>query len=409
MILIVSSFDSRRRASEVLKRPGKTFLAKVIILIGGIALASPAIAQTPTGSGPEVIRFEFAMRAPSLLDGMSWFPDNKTLLIKSDGLRLVDTGTKSVSKPLPITSLPSGARFFLSPNGAYLAVLWSRIRLFSTSDWQPLTDWQGMRPSGAETRESAFSEPGGLRFTPDSQFVWVASEPRPRKGETAIAVKLRVPDLQMVDTIQSKVPEASYVHTVITPNSDDVIERAYFYTDRRDPKQEFRRWHRLIVAATNLNVLAPKDVTPDVGDDFSIRNDAMSADHSIYLLDRREVPPETYYAASDPSVFSYDTRTSQRIAAFGFREERTTGTGRRADLSNLLLLKGTDLAVSALTNPNYDGGFRVWNVKTGQLVQSLPAYGVLYLAVSQDQKRIAVQFRDELRVFSVNTADADKH
>lgn len=374
---------------------------------------SPAIPETSTGSGPEVVRFEFAIKAPSLIDAISWFPDNKTLIVKSDGLRLVDTDTRSISKPLPMARLPSWPRLFVSPNGAYLAVLWGRIRLFSTADWQPLTDWQAMPPTGTETRGHVFSEPGGLRFTPDSQHLWVASESRTQNGETAIAVKLRVPDLQVVDTIQSNVPDASYVHTVITPNSDDVIERAYFYTNKRDPQQPTRRWHRVVVAVTNLEdksiVMAPKDLTPDVGDDFSVHNDAVSADHSTYILDRRDEPPGTYLAASKPSVFSYDTRTLQRVTAFGLSEERTPGTGGRADLSNFLLLKGADLAISALTNPNYDGGFRVWNVKTGELVQSLPAYGALHLAVSNDQKRIAVQFRDEIRLFSVNTAEVGKH
>ena len=370
---------------------------------------SDVVARNASGSGSDVVRFQLSMKTPSIIDGICWFPDNKTLLIKSDGFRIVDVETRLVSKPLPILPLPSGARFFISPNGAHLAVLWGGIRLFSTSDWQLLADWRRMPPTRGETRGAAFSQPGGVRFTPDSQFLWVASNPRTEKNETAIAVKLRIPDLQVVDAIDSAIPGASYENTVITANSDDVIERAYFRTDKRAPKQETRRWHRLVVAATNLEnksiVLAPKDVTPDVGDDYSISNDALSADHSVYVLDRREVPPDMYYAESDPSVFSYDTRTSQRIAVFGLREERRTETGRRSDLSNIVLLEGTDLGVSALTNPNYDGGFRVWNVRTGQLVQSLPAYGVLSLTVSNDQKRIAVQFRDELRIFSISTTN----
>jgi len=383
------------------------------MFVASIAFMSSAAPQNVSGSGPGIVRFEFAIKLPTLIDAISWFPDNKTLLVKSDGVRLVDIDARSISKPVITATLPSWPQLFVSPDGAYLAVLRGRLKIFSTADWQPLTDWQTMPPTGTEVHGRQFAFHGGLRFTSDSRFVWVASEPRTQSGETAIAIKLRVPDLQLVDTIQSHIPGASFAHTVITQNSDDVIERAYFYTDKRDPQEPARRWFRVFAGATNLGdksiVMAPKDLTPDVGDSFIVHNDAVSADHGVYVLDRADVSPGSERDdASEPRVFSYDTRTLQRIADFGFREERTTETGRPADLSNFLLLKGTDLAISALTNPNYDGGFRVWNVRTGKLVQSLPAYGVLYLAASPDQKRIAVQFRDEVRLFSINTAEVGK-
>ena len=394
---------------NIFKRQRKTLFLAGMIFAASIALVSPVTPQSP---GPRIVRFEFAIKLPTLIDAISWFPDNKTLLVKSDGLRLVDTDARSFSKPVITATLPSWPQLFVSPDGAYLAVLRGRLKIFSTADWQTLTDWQTMPPIGTEARGRQFALHGGLQFTSDSRFVWVACEPRAQSGETAIAIKLRVPDLQMIDTIQSNIPGASFVHTVITPNSNDVIERAYFYTDKRDPQDATRRWFRVFAGATNLGdksiVMAPKDITPDVGDSFIASNDAVSADHGVYLLDRKEEPSGTSNEAAEPKVFSYDTRTLHRIMEFAFKEERTTGTGRPAELSNFLLLKGTDLAISALTNPNFDGGFRIWNVKTGRLVQSLPTSGVRYLAASPDQKRIAVFFRDEIRVFSVNTADVGK-
>jgi hypothetical protein len=219
-----------------------------------------------------------------------------------------------------------------------------------------------------------------------------------------------VQDLQVIDTIQSNIPGASFTHTAITPNSDDVIERAYFYTDKRDQQEPTRRWLRVLAGATNLAdrsiVMMPRDLTPDVGDSFIVHNDAVSANHSTYIVDRKAVPSDP--ALLEPKVFSYDTRTLQRVAEFGFRDERTTGTDRPADLSNFLLLRGTDLAISALTNPNFDGGLRVWNVRTGRLVQSLPTHGVVYLAASPNQRRIVAFLRDEIQLFSINQAVAGK-
>src|SRR6202035_3242089 len=242
-----------------------------MIFAASIALVSSGAPQSLSGSGPAIVRFEFAIKLPTLIDAISWFPDNKTLLVKSDGLRLVDTDARSISKPVITATLPSGPKLLVSPDGAYLAVLKGRLKIYSTTDWQPLTDWQTMPPTGTEARGRQFSElPGGLRLTSDSRFVWVACDPRTQSGETAIAIKLRVPDLQLVDTIKSNVPGASFARTVITPNSDDVIEHGYFYTDKRDPQRPTRRWFRALVGATNLGdksvVMAPKDLTPDVGD-----------------------------------------------------------------------------------------------------------------------------------------------
>jgi hypothetical protein len=400
--------DASRRRSD---RP----LGLVIMFIASFALMSSAAPQNISGSGPEIVRFQFAIKLPTTIDAISWFPDNKTLLVKSDGLRLVDIDARSISKPVITATLPSGPKLLVSPDGAYLAVLRGGLRIFSTTDWQPLTDWQRMPPAGTEARGRQFPLlHGGLQFTPDSRFVWVACEPRAQSGETAIAIKFRVPDLQVIDTIESKIPGASFSSTTITENSDDVIEHGYFYTDKRDPQQPTRRWYRAVGAATNLGdksvVMAPKDLRPDVADGFIVHNDAVSADHRIYVLDRAaRFPGLEPDDAPEPKIISYDTHTLQRIMEFGFQKDRIGDSPVSwSGLSNLLLLKGTDLAIAARATSNHFGGFRVWNVRTGKLVQSLPAYGVLYLAVSPDQKRIAMQFEDELQVYSINTAEVGK-
>jgi hypothetical protein len=399
---------------NIFKRQRKTPLLAEMIFAASIALVSPSASQSLSGSGPRIVRFEFAIKLPTLIDAISWFPDNKTLLVKSDGVRLVDIDARSISKPVITATLPSWPQLFVSPDGAYLAVLRGRLKIFSTADWQPLTDWQTMPPTGTEVHGRQFAFHGGLRFTSDSRFVWVASEPRTQSGETAIAIKFQVPDLQVIDTIQSNIPGASFSRTAITPNSDDVIEHGYFYTDKRDPQIPTRRWFRAMVSATNLGdkslVMAPKDLTPDVGDSFIVHNDAVSPDHGVYVLDRAEVPPGSEVDnPSEPRIFSCDTHTLQRIMEFGFKKDRIGDSPIDwSGLSNLLLLKGTDLAIAARTTSNHFGGFRVWNVRTGRLVQSLPADGVLYLAASPDQKRIAVQFRDEVRLFAINTEEVGK-
>ena len=381
-----------------------------------VTLASPAMPQFYSGSGRAIVRFEYALKLPSPIDGFTWFPDNKTLLVKSGGIRLINTRDRSISQPVISETLPSWPRLLVSPDGVYLAVLAAKLRVYSATDWRPLSDWRLIPPLGKEARGRPFAQlpGGGLQFTSDSRSIWVACDPRPDKGDTAIAIKMRVPDLQVIDSIQTSITGASFSRTAITSNSSDVIEHAYFYTDKRDPKWPDRRWYRAVVGAINLEdksvTMAPKDLTPDVGDAFGGHNDAISADHGVYVIDQEghhAVPTSELDSVQEPRLISYDTHSLQRIREFGSNEERIGDSPVHwSGHANLVLLKGTDLAIAARATEDHFGGFRLWNVRTGELLQSLPAYGTHFLTLSPDQKRMALMHGpDEVLIYSINTAE----
>lgn len=128
---------------------------------------------------------------------------------------------------------------------------------------------------------------------------------------------------------------------------------------------------------------------------------AVSPDHGVYLVDCGIV------SQSESTIHTYDVANGAHLASFGSRSERESSPQSDVlQLSNFIILADSNLAFSALTAPNRDGGFRVWNYRTGQLLQSLSAPGVLSIIPSPDRKRIAVQFLDELRIYSIFPPDS---
>ena len=362
---------------------------------------SSAESQTPETFGPEIVRFEMSISMPSLIDAITWLPDNKTLVVKSGGLVTVDLNTKSLTHRIDQKQLFfSWPKMVVSPDGAYLAILSDKLGVFSTSDWQPVSPQKWGREIGC-----SFSNTSGLRFTPDSNFMWVACTPGRDDDKTTIAVKLGVRDLSIAEKLKSSIDKYSSVTATISENSDDVIESAIVSGENQPPPNPTP--FRMIASATNLatrsTVMAPFDLTGEIGESPAIAGQTLTPDHDTYIVEFGE------RNSGRIGFSSYEANTHSRIATFGSAEERSTPSRTHyLALSRLFVPEGTDLAIAALTTPNYDGGFRVWNYRTGELLQSLPAWGVLYLAVSPDQKRIAVQFRQEVRIYSVDVTKASK-
>ncbi len=143
-----------------------------------------------------------------------WSPDSRYAVAYVGGAKpwLINTREKKVEETKTIIPFASDARASAwSPNGVLIATrgggVAGSIQLVSFPEFMPINsllprDWKSRLPKCKSDPETSH-----LTFTPDSQFLWIGCRGGNEQGTFTAAVKLSIPDLEIVDEVEADVPE----------------------------------------------------------------------------------------------------------------------------------------------------------------------------------------------------------
>ena len=163
-------------------------------------------------------QFEKPMALAGGVLSMGWSPDSQYVVAFTGGADpwFIDVKEKSV-KELK-TSVPFGSAM----RGDVRGIAWSRngvliatrgggvngnIQLASFPEFKPLNsihsrDWKSRLPKCKTDPDTS-----DLVFTSDNQFLWIGCKGTNEQGRFTIAVKLSIPDLEVVDQVEAELPE----------------------------------------------------------------------------------------------------------------------------------------------------------------------------------------------------------
>ena len=154
-----------------------------------------------------------SMKSAGGASAISWSQDSRYAVAFIGDSRpwLIDVHDKKVvvpDKPVPFSSEAAAAAW--SPNGQMIATRAHRhiIQLVSFPKFEGISsrtpsDWVWVVPNCG--RGSGRTH--GLAFTSDSQSLWIACETQNQRGKFTAAVKLSVPNLEVVDEVEASAPE----------------------------------------------------------------------------------------------------------------------------------------------------------------------------------------------------------
>jgi len=168
----------------------------------------------------DVLQLQYETKLPVAAISAAWSPDGKKLLVNLPYIRslalgneasvVVDVEKKSVGKLQP--TVGSGLDDFVwSPDGKYVAMARiSTLELRRFPDFESIAELRA-KPSGSDGR-CAFAEKVGVQFTSDGRHLWVACgiygyDFSKRHSELLMAVKVSVPDFEIVDRLVVPNPE----------------------------------------------------------------------------------------------------------------------------------------------------------------------------------------------------------
>jgi hypothetical protein len=199
------------------------------------ALFATVVLLSKTAAEPSWINKvgEVPMESAGAVFGFAWSPDSRYAIF-FNGSRtpwLIDVQERSVVTIAGATSCCAQASAW-SPNGQLIAVRYSgaHIHLVSFPKFERIT-YRPQLSAGRLTRNCWFTT-NALAFTPDGRFLWAGCAARDERDRFTIAVKLSVPDLEIVEEADAVVPETGNrtIATIGTFSADASNGKIYYYS-----------------------------------------------------------------------------------------------------------------------------------------------------------------------------------
>jgi hypothetical protein len=344
--------------------------------------------------------FEFALKLPDFPTRMAWSPDNRFLAVSqfnTGDVRIVDILNRQLLGQ-PVARKAAEPILAWSSDSRFLALNALGIRILDSTGWHEIARIKS-------PTDSCWFQ-GALAFTPDGRFLWATCRVNEAIAKYTAALKFRMPALEIEDRLDVDPPVLGA--KAINEGSSRITS-----------DKELLSFASLVSSCPvkkNQNEAQNCDRFL-VGYDL---NDKSSLFSAFTLADKAGVgrwPAKTQTTASgmlavvawtppigqpphgplDIRLETYDTRSGKRLAAFGGPDD----VGQ-AWISDLSLSRSGELVIGALSALGAKpGGLRVWEAKTGKLLQSISTPSASWLLLSQDGTRLAVIIRDEMRVFRV--------
>ncbi|HEY2137947.1 MAG TPA: hypothetical protein VGH49_18825, partial [Xanthobacteraceae bacterium] len=168
-----------------------------------------AVPETDRSDGASILNFSHRIALPKSVRYVTPSPDGRTVLlltkeaaIENQSILRLDTDTRVIA-PAPLTSGGSARSIAFSPDGGHVAVNlegrlrgekdyhFGRIRLLATDGFRELADYWAAEQDCAFSREMTFSD--------DGRALWVLCEWSSARPQDLLAVKLALPDLEIVE------------------------------------------------------------------------------------------------------------------------------------------------------------------------------------------------------------------
>lgn len=401
-----------------------TLLLIICILAGNMKVPSPAFGQD---AKPPVITLESTTVLPDAAAYASWSPDSRFILISQIGgvgsdLKLTDTGFRvyNTEKHLlgPYIKHHIGAdEFRWSPERKYLGV--ARFNSFQLLDGLTFAKISETDPviTGCALGANSPSEGTQFEFETDNSAVWISCGSGAAKTNTyRAAIKLSLPDLAVMESVDAPVPDSSHPHFRPSPTfltiADGKVEMAGQLMSsvkdiRAEPARRIETYYYISTLSPKASVIP---LTRTSQDDFIssriaayhhgtkrfIQSELTRTSLSVVaeLADQNPTRHHKIIDAHNGKTISGFIENNSITAQQGFYKFRFSRTG------NILfgLAAGPTLKRTT-TKANF---LWVWSLQQIQFLQQVELGPVAWYDVSPDGQRLAVIDRSGLKLYLID-------
>jgi hypothetical protein len=373
--------------------------ALLIITIGTLICMNTAASSYEANA---ILTFEFSLTLPDYPSRMAWSPDNRFLAatqFNEGQVLLVDVAHQRLSDQGVIGRLHDPIMAW-SPDSRYIALDGPPfLALVSVADWKEVARLR------SPVDGCRFQHSRALAFTPDSQAVWISCIQRGPPVRHAAALKLRIPTLEIEDRLETDPPVMSDASIYapedrITSHNDSLLLLSQVSSCSADKHPNGSKCVQFLVGydLSNKSPLFMPFAIKDETDPFRIPTSAqIAAIGNLAVASWTPPSRQPPHGPRDIRLETYDTQSGKRLAAFGGPSD----VGQLA-ISDYTLAGNGEFVIATLSDlVTKQGGLRVWDARSGRLLQSLQTPPASFLELSPDGTHLAVIMLKEIRIFRV--------
>jgi hypothetical protein len=373
-------------------RPGLFLITVIGAVIGMDRTSSSAI-----------LNFEFALTLPDYPSRMAWSPDNRFLAatqFNTGQALLIDVVNKRPSDQVMFHPIHDSIMAW-SPDSRFMALNSpTALALVSVADWKEV----------ARLKTSAngcwFQHSDSLSFTPDSQAVWISCIQRGTPSQYTAALKLRVPTLEVVDRLEMDSPipgnrTNNGAGDRITSDNKLIVLSSMIGSCSEEKNADGA--HRCVNFLYGfdlhgrLPLFSPFAIKDDA-DPFRVPAGAQVAQNGrVAVVSWTPPSQQPPHGPNDIRLETFDTSSGLRLAAYGGPADV-----QQLAISDFTFSRSGGLVIGALSDlVKKQGGLRVWDARTGKLLENLETPPASFLRLSPDGTHLAVIVLKEIRIFRV--------